>query len=298
MIKVFLRGGLGNQMFQYAAGLNLAKKNNTELVLDTVHLQDRTPRKNFSYRDYDLGIFTFRQRFTLLSHIAKAIPIPAVWLGFDMAAAKVRDLLGLEKFISEKSERFDPAILDASGNIFLFGRWQSENYFKDIRGEVRSAFHFRIPLEGEAKEIGEKIGAVNSVSLHVRRGDFAAFENVTTLMGDTNLSYYASAATYIAERFKNPEFFIFSDDIEWCKQNIKLSFPTTYVSSASEGPKASFHLELMALCKHNIIANSTFSWWGAWLNNNPEKIVVAPKQWYADGRAGAEDIVPERWIRI
>jgi hypothetical protein len=297
MITVVLRGGLGNQMFEYAAGLALAKRRGTDLVLDTTYLSDRFPRRNFTYREFDLDIFTLTPRFTTLSKIANALPVPGLWLGLDLAIIKLSDILGIQKFFTEKDERvFDPTLLDAPANTVPWGRWQSEKYFLNVTDELRAAFTFRHPLEGEAKVLGEKIRSANSVSLHVRRGDYAAFKNVAQTMGDTNLAYYDRAAKYIGEHAKGPKFFVFSDDIDWCKGNIKLPFPMEYVSASSEGPKASYHLELMSLCKHNIVANSTFSWWGAWLNKNPQKIVIAPQHWYSDGRD--PDIVPGAWTRL
>jgi hypothetical protein len=146
--------------------------------------------------------------------------------------------------------------------------------------------------------LAEKITSCNSVALHVRRGDYAVFANVIALMGETNFDYYSRAANYLAERVKDPQFFVFSDGIEWCKENVKLPFPTTYVDDSSRGPKQAFHFELMSLCKHNIIAASTFSWWAAWLNHNPGKIVVAPKRWYADPAHRDADIVPDSWAKI
>jgi hypothetical protein len=131
----------------------------------------------------------------------------------------------------------------------------------------------------------------------VRRGDFAALKVVERLMGKTDLSYYDRAVHYIGERILKPEFFVFSDDIAWCRENLRLPFPATFAPPESAGPKDAFHLELMSLCKHHIIANSTFSWWGAWLNRNPQKIVIAPRRWYA-GAATAGDIVPENWIKM
>jgi hypothetical protein len=297
MVMVFLRGGLGNQMFQYALGLELAKKNNTELLLDTAHLRDRIPRKNFTYRNYDLDIFTLDAKFTGISKAANAVPVPGLWLGLDVAATALGELVGMHKVVREKDYQFDPSALSARGNIFLYGRWQSEKYFIEAESDVRAAFRFRHALEGEAASLAAFIKEKNSASLHVRRGDYVSFKNVQNLMGDTNMAYYNKAAAYVAERVKDVHFFVFSDDIEWCKKNIALDIPVTYVSAASEGPKASFHLELMSLCKHNIITNSTFSWWAAWLNANKEKMVIAPKHWLADPSI-KEDIVPESWIRI
>lgn len=284
-------------MFQYALGLNLAKKNRCPLVLDSVFLRDRFPRRNFAYRTYDMDIFAIDASFTVLSDAANSFPVPGVWLGLDMVGILARRVSGSQILIREKTKVFDPSVLAAHGDILLYGRWQSEEYFADIADDVRTTFRFRHPLEGEAETLAEKIVALDSVSLLVRRGDYVTFKNMEQRMGATDIAYYDRAAKYIGERVTAPHFFVFSDDIQWCKTNVKIPFPTSYVDDTSRGPKAAFHLELMSLCKHNVITNSTFSWWGAWLNKNPGKIVIAPKQWYANPLI-RENIVPARWIKI
>jgi hypothetical protein len=160
-------------MFQYALGLNLAKKNSTKLALDTTFLNDRFPRRQFTYRTYDLDVFNVEPRFTALSKISSAVPIPGVWLGLDLASMTVKKTLGLERLVKGKDDgEFDPEVLKASGDAVLWGFWQSEKYFADAAADVRSAFTFRRPLEGLAKELAEKMKSCNSVSLHVRRGDY------------------------------------------------------------------------------------------------------------------------------
>lgn len=299
MIVVVLRGGLGNQMFQYAAGLSVALKYNMPLVLDTTILNDRLPRKDITFRDYDLDIFPIAQPFTRLSTIAHTIPIAGVWAAGDLALIKTRDVLHMRKLIIEKQDGvFDPAVLESGNNITLWGRWQSERYFAYYRDHVREAFRFKDALNGPAAEVGKAIQASASVSLHVRRGDYVRFKSMETLMGKTDVSYYDRAIAFIAERVDCPHFFIFSDDIAWCREHIKPPFPTTYLDETTQGRKSSFHLQLMSLCKHNIIANSTFSWWGAWLNSNPDKIVIAPQRWYHDISAAKQDIIPESWIAL
>jgi len=299
MATVILRGGLGNQMLQYAAGLDAAKKNNTQLFLDTTFLNDRFPRKQFTYRKFDLDIFILTPRFTSLSKISNVTPIPGMWLWLDFAYIKVREIFGLTKIIKEKESLiFDQKTAPQNKSIVLWGYWQSEKYFTDVADDVRRAFRFKNELFGEAAELAEKIKSSNSVSLHVRRGDYLTFKNNKELFGETNISYYEKAIVYIAERVETPRFFVFSDDIAWCKENIKIQFPVIYVSDLSAGPKNAFHLELMSLCKHNIIANSSFSWWGAWLNSNPNKIVVTPEKWYAGQDSKTADITPRNWIKI
>ena len=174
MVTVFLRGGLGNQMFQAALGLNLAKKNNTDLVFDTVFLSDRFPRRNFSYRTFDLDVFSFGPHLTGFSRLADSFPIPGVWLGLDFLSIGARSTLGFQKPVKEQTDAFDPDVLEIQGNLLLYGRWQSEKYFTDIADDVRAAFKFRHALEGEAKELARKIASSNSVSLHVRRPVFPA----------------------------------------------------------------------------------------------------------------------------
>ncbi len=298
MIVVFLRGGLGNQMFQYALGRNLSKKYNTELIFDTTFLDDRFPRKGLAMYSYNLDVFGIVPHRTFLSNISTNIPVPGLWLGIDFMLLKIRDILGIRKIIKEQSFAFNQNVFLMGSNIFLWGYWQSEKYFEDIRDEIFAMFEFKTPLTGIAKDIATKIQSTNSVALHVRRGDYVTAPNTRKLMGDTDIQYYERAVAYITKRIESPRFFIISNDATWCKENIKIPFPVTYLDDTSAGPKDIYHMQLMSLCKHNIIANSSFSWWAAWLNRNPEKIVIAPKQWMAGTLANEEDFVPSVWVRM
>jgi len=298
MIVIFLQGGLGNQMFQYALGRNLAKKYHTEIMFDTTFLDDRFPRGGVAFYNYDLDVFGITPRLTALSKISMALPIPGVWLGIDLMLIKARNMFGIRRIAKEKSPAFDPEILATGGNVFLWGYWQSEKYFEDIKDEIRATFTFKMPLAGTAKNIADEIQKTNSVSLHVRRGDYVTAPGARKMMGDTNISYYEKAVAYIAERVKDPHFFVVSNDAAWCRENIKIPYQVTYLDNASAGPKNAYHLQLMSLCKHNIIANSTFSWWGAWLKTNPEKIAVATEKWYADRIGDSDDIISKGWIRV
>lgn len=303
MVTVLLRGGLGNQMFQFAMGMGLAKKNKTTLRLDTVFLKERLPIRNRTYRDYCLDIFTHSNVVSLtgLSRIRNLAPIPGLWLSLDFISIWLLGMTGVQKVIRQKDLGFDPVIGGHRGDLLLFGYWMSENYFADAEVELRDAFRFAHPLQGEAQNIGEHIKASNSISLHVRRGDYVSLKSVKSSMGETDVSYYERALSYLKRKAEStgeetPTVFVFSDDIEWCKQTLRFLVPTVYVDRSTEGPRASYHLQLMSMCRNNIIANSTFSWWGAWLNENPRKIVVAPKRWFA--KEVNEDIVPARWIRL
>lgn len=296
MVTVLLRGGLGNQMFQYAAGLGFAKKYGARLALDTALLNDRFPRRQITFRTYDLDVFALTPKFTTLSKISSKIPVPGLWIAADLALIWLRDAFGIQKIIKGEQERFfGPDVSRAGGNVVLWGFWQTPKYFVGAETEVRSAFRFHHALQGKAVDIAREIERTNAVALHVRRADYL-LPKYKGLYGDTDVGYYEKAVRYVAGRVKDLTFFVFSDDIAWCKEHFHFPLPTTFVDRSSEGPKSSFHLQLMSLCKHNIIANSSFSWWGAWLNRNPRKIVVAPKQWTSASRS--DDVIPESWIRI
>jgi len=298
MVVVALRGGLGNQMFQYAAGLAAARAAGVPLKLDTVYLNDRFPRPSFSPRTYDLDIFYVESQMTRLSRASSSFPVPGFWLGLDLALVHAKNALGIGKVLKEKRGFvFDPEVTSGTKELFLWGFWQTPKYFSGIEDELREAFRFVHPLDGDAARIAEDIKNTNSVSLHVRRADYVLPKYRNTY-GETNLSYYDKAVQSMAQKVADPKFYIFSDDIAWCKENIKLSFPVEYIERSSEGPKASHHLQLMSLCKHNIIANSTYSWWGAWLNQNPGKHVIAPAVWHVGEQAGDDDIIPAGWERI
>ncbi|HUC01322.1 MAG TPA: alpha-1,2-fucosyltransferase [Candidatus Paceibacterota bacterium] len=300
MVTVFLRGGLGNQMFQYAAALAVAKRNGTDVVVDTVHIQDRLPRPHFTYRTFDLAdVFLLDPPLTALSKVSRRVPIPGVWLGADLFAMNAAEFFGRRRIIYEDERKeLDRAVFEAKDNSILYGRWEDERYFPESGKEVRASFRFRHSLAGEAAALERDICAGNSVSLHVRRGDRASVGVVTKLMGTTNASYYKNAVEHVAKAVSSPKFFVFSDDIEWCKKNIVLDSPAVFVPASAAGPKGEFHLHLMSLCRHNIIANSTFSWWGAWLNENPGKIVVGPKEWSASATASGKRVIPSSWVAL
>lgn len=297
MIKVFLRGGLGNQMFQYASALGIAKKQGTGIELDTTFLNDRFPRKQFTYRTYDLDIFDIKPKFTLLSEISARMPIPGFWLSLDLALVYLGNLLGIKKLLKEKKEYiFQDDVFEKNGSLTLWGFWQTEKYFENAKDEVRAAFRFKPSEDGAIIEAKKDIVNSNAVALHVRRGDYL-LPKYSKVYGATDTLYYDNAIAYMAEHVKVPKFFVFSDDISWCRENIKTSYPIVFMDDSTAGYKASGHLELMSLCKHNIIANSSFSWWGAWLNMNSEKIVVAPKGWYYV-KEFKIDNTPSGWILL
>lgn len=183
--------------------------------------------------------------------------------------------------------------MEFNGNTYIFGYFQTEKYFKHLRKELLEDFTLKTPLNEENVKMLTKIKSTNSVSIHVRRTDYLLqHKKIAYDLSDSD--YFPKAIAYIGERVKNPHFFIFSDDIAWCKKNLNIKYEHTFVELNDES-NGVFDLELMKNCKHNIIANSTFSWWGGWLNENPDKIVVAPALWF---RKGDNQTVPDDWVRI
>jgi hypothetical protein len=297
MIIVKLMGGLGNQMFQYAAGRALSLKLGAELKLDLSWFNSsevRTPR------EYMLGIFSFKQDFAAKSEVRKLkkreIPGPA---GEILEKVK-RKLIPFHKrhHIMERHCQFDPDIFKISGSVYLEGAWQTEKYFKDAEETIRRDFAFTSFQDNKNLEIEEKIKSSNSVSLHIRRGDYVNDSYYAKFCGGIcETDYHIKAIDIAAGKIENPVFFIFSDDIEWARNNLPVKHPVNYIDWNS-GVESYRDMHLMSMCRHNIIANSSFSWWGAWLNGNPGKIVIAPSRWFNNPDTEICDIIPGGWIKI
>lgn len=291
MIITRLQGGMGNQMFQYAFGRALALRNKVSLGLDISFLLDRTPRlKGITFRNYMLDVFNIQGRVVAQSEIPVQYRVSKGFFGIYINYI-------IRKFLKpkgvEKSTAFDSSIFDLGANAYLNGFWQSEKYFKNIEDIIRADFSLKIPLSDTVRTIAEKIQCCDAVSIHVRRGDYVTTKNGRDVLGACSLEYYVEAISLIRKKVPNPTFFVFSDDIEWCREHIVTGDNTTFISGQDYED-----LTLMSMCKHNIIANSTFSWWGAWLNSNKNKMVIAPQKWYNDLSYSSENLIPEDWIHL
>lgn len=278
MIIVTLMGGMGNQMFQYALGRSLSIKYNTELKIDLSFLNRRDMGSGFVYRDYDLDLFRVVEDFNVNpnGNVMRADE-PYFHYSEDMMSA-ISQILPMT-------------------NLQLNGYWQTPKYFKDIENIIRLDFQFKDKVENSEdssiREMYNLIKNTNSVMINVRRADYLN-SNFHGVMGN---DFIMNGVDIIKSKVENTHFFIFSDDIEWCKENIKLD-NMTLVDHNYKGHKFGYYLQLMTTCRHFIIPNSTFAWWAAWLNNSPEKIVIAPKQWFTDSNINTNDIIPSDWIRI
>lgn len=290
MIVSEILGGLGNQMFQYAVGLSLATK------LDADFRLDKTKFKG--YKAHKFGLDTLRLPIEFVN--------PADYFLLERSNSTTRNIKEFVK--SRKSNKpvikvyreqgfgYAPGVLASEGNLYLTGYFQSEKYFLSIRDNLLAAFKPK-KISKDAKAMAERIAKEkNSVSLHVRRGDYVSNPDANQYHGTKGMDYYSAALVRVEKSQKHNTIFIFSDDITWCKKNLKLKAKKVVWVDGNNSPIEDIYL--MSLCKSNIIANSTFSWWGAWLNNNPKKVVVAPKVWFSDPNIDTSDLIPASWVRL
>lgn len=287
MIIVRLISGMGNQMFQYAFGYYLAKKYQTELKLDLSFYKDQNLRK------YELDCFTISSPIANMNEVKR----------FKGKTFKKEELdiiinryLLRKPIYKEKKFNYDSCIELIPDNSYIWGYWQSEKYFKGIENHLRSEFTFKKSnLMNLLKKSILQIN--NSVSIHIRRTDYINNPITKKSHGLCSLEYYQKAIKYVKNKISNPYFCIFTDDVAWVKENFKLADSFSIISDPSK-LTPSMDMELMSLCNHHITANSTFSWWGAWLNPKPDKIVISPLNWFNELKHSTTDLIPDNWIRL
>lgn len=290
MIVSRLRGGLGNQLFQYAAGRAVAHRHHTELRLDTSAIDaDRLRRYALGHFRISASVLTDEERERL-----GVVRAPKGRIGRTLER-----FLGPAKLpmIRESTYEFDPTVLDAPKACCLEGYWQSPRYFSEIEPQIREECVVCDSLSGTNLEVSAQIDDCLSVSLHVRRGDYVAQKNTNRYHGTCSLEYYSAAEALLLDRLGKIRLFVFSDDPDWAESNLRFDSTATIVRH--NAPEKDYEdLRLMSRCRHHIIANSTFSWWGAWLSAHPEKLIVAPRDWFREAKMNASDLVPQSWIRI
>lgn len=288
MIIIRMTGGLGNQMFQYAYYKVLCMRG-FDVKID---LSDYDEHK--VHNEYEL------EKVFGIS-IKEATDKEAIDNGrsdkkiFNKIKRKIKRILNLVYIYYEKdcdATRYMPELLNPPKNSYLFGYWASYKYFQEFNQELKKDFNFRHTLDDVNLKYKQDIIKCNAVSIHIRRGDYLMLNNLQNIC---TLEYYKEAIKYIKNNVDNPIFYVFSNDINWCKENLKIS-KVVFIDNNS-GINSYKDMELMSYCKHNIIANSSFSFWGAWLNNYPNKIVICPKKFNNDNSAG-NYVFPVEWIRI
>jgi hypothetical protein len=281
VIAVRLMGGLGNQMFQYAAGRRLADLHSVDLVLDLSHFADQ-PAEEVP-RQFELDCFRIRAELS-----ETRIATTSSLLGRLIRPGRLR-------LLREKHFPVQHRVLLAEDETLLYGYWQSEQYFVDDGEAIRRDFTLRRPLSPRKQAIADLIDE-NAVALQVRRGDYATHPPSMKFHGLMPLDYYRRAADRIVQFVPSPHFLVVSDDPTWCQEHLGLGHPTTVVDRTVGGDHED--LMLMSMCHHHVIANSSFGWWGSWLATNPHKKVIAPRRWFTNPEIDTRDLTPEGWILL
>jgi hypothetical protein len=282
---------LGNQMFQYAFIKSLSIRNKIDFRLDISW-------SNTYLRKYELEIFNIDKKY---SRTADLPFYERLFFNSKIANFITSKIIYFFKKYNhnhhiEKQYNYDDDFMKIK-TWYVEWFFQTEKYFIDFEEIIRKDFEFIKPINERNSNILSIITSVNSVSIHVRRWDYISNNKTNQFHWTCSVDYYLNAIKKIRAKISNPIFFIFSDDIEWAKLNITVDSECFYIdwNNNLDGFE---DMRLMSFCKHNIIANSSFSWWWAWLNKNIEKIVIWPQNWFNDNSMNTEDIMPKNWIRI
>jgi len=292
VILVKLNGGLGNQLFQYAAGRSLAIRHGTQLILDSSSLEVRNHR--VTQREVELVHF---------SHLGRpASPRELQYSPWLYRMAPFSHWLTPWRTYVEKGLEFNPAFNTLPDQTCLVGYWQSHRYFSGINNQLMAEFEPIDALSPKSMAVATQIDLSTSVALHIRRGDYVSLASAASFHGALPLSYYMAAVARVRECVVEPKFFVFSDDQEWCRDNLQLGDLATFVDHNS-GSDSWQDLVLMGRCRHHVIANSSFSWWGAWLADQrwgvPRRLVITPARWFsAQPGHNLSDRFPVHWEMI
>lgn len=283
MVTIYFRGGLGNQLFQYAAARTLADKLETDLLGDCSEYSYHRLR-TYQLRDFNVRIHELPQQKPALGKLKK------YWNRYVLSKVARRS------WYYESNAGYQPRWNILSGNINIVGYLQSEGYFAHNRSRLLGDFKVRKEIPSSYKAILDHIKVHESVAVHVRRGDYVSDVKASKIHGVCSKEYYNNALTKIIDRIENPRFFVFSDDMRWTRQSIRWPNKTIFVEVVDASP--SIELHAMRECRHHIIANSSFSWWGAWLCENKEQYVVAPRPWFSMDCEKSNSLLPSHWETI
>lgn len=295
MIVVQLKGGMGNQLFQYSLGRALAIKHKTELLFDTSFLANRVPDKAKTFYNNELGLFDLPAR------IASKNDIPYYGGRFSTRNRFTRGIHLLRihtrglRYVLQRQFEFDPQIIALPDNVYLDGYWQTEKYFQPVAAQIRTDLAFHHNLSPVARQMHDRMKSKTSVCVHIRRGDYL---EIVDQVGVVGANYIQSGIRMLTERFVGLHFYIFSNDPQWCVANLKITVPHTFINAKNAGMNDKEHFMLMSSAQHFIIANSTYSWWAAWLATSPHKFVIGPKTWLLDPKINTSDILPDDWYSI
>lgn len=295
MIICNLQGGLGNQMFQYAMGRSISLDFNQEVKFSIDSFFQYQTHNGFELNrvfGIELPLASPRELKKVLG-VFRSTPI--------MRRALAKNVLRVfrgPQYRADLESGYDPGLIMSLGaDAYLHGYWQSEKYFSKYANRLREDFSFKNVLDEKNAILMSLIRNCNAVSIHVRRGDYVSNPKASSTHGICSLDYYRNATQFIADKLQDVQFFVFTDDVQWVKENLISLHPNIFVIDHNPGLESYKDMQLMSACSHHIIANSSFSWWGAWLNPFKDKIVVAPKKWFATGRE-SHDLLPPAWKQV
>lgn len=278
-------------MFQAAAGMAVAKRNNTPLLLDISSLRKYHKHNGYQFPEIFETPFALASKWELLYMLT--FEYRKVLYGPITGPVKLK--LKNKKLVHYQLQHdFSNDFYGLNDPCYLSGYWQSEKFFEGAEVEIRRLFNFREPIDSANLEMARKISTCNAVSLHVRRGDYVSEPNTNAFHGVCSWDYYEAAMDYMLTKIPNARFFAFSDDPQWVRDKVQGQYPLMIVD-INHGPKSYLDMYLMTRCEHHIIANSSFSWWGAYLGRNNQKIVIAPSPWFSGEPNAMKDIYCSGW---
>lgn len=302
MIIVRLMGGLGNQMFQYAAGLHLATLRGVPLKLDHSFLEDRTPRTNFMPRDYWLhlvGVTTPRaEQHEILRYRQQVEPqARSWWQKFK------EERFPVHYHLEAAPPVFDPAFASLPRRTYMEGYFQDERYFGPCGGQLQEQFSRGLAAlahDEAAQKLATEIQSTGGIALHIRRGDYIHIGPTHAFHGVPSIAYYAKGLAKLRAAGAAGPVYVFSDDMAWCQEHLPgLDAQLRFVPETLGGPSGTTHLYLMSLCRHFVIANSSFAWWAAWLaSDSPAKMVIRPAAWFRAAEFRNIHPCPASWIAL
>lgn len=305
VVIVRLSGGIGNQMFQYSTARSFAYHKKAQLKADITAYSNtsKDTKRKFVVNILNTNITIAEKKdiavFISPDNLKEKLIHLLINADTNTTIGKILYKLGatMTNYIIIRQPHFNYYNIfeHKKKHTYLVGDWQSEKYFKSIERIIRKEFKLKLRYEDTRQDIIKLIISQQSVSIHVRRGDYKNKTN-SAIYYSCLIDYYTNALNIIKEKYPDISVFVFSDDISWTKKKLKPQSPVLFIEKHKINE--AYDLLLMSKCKHNIIANSTFSWWAAWLNSNPEKIVIAPDKWFKNDKINTDDLYPEGWIKI
>jgi hypothetical protein len=293
MIISRINGGLGNQMFQYAFGRALAIARGTDLSVGLDAFRGYTLHNGFELaRIFDINAHTANE-----SDYRKVLGVRGIEKNRRALIRKRFSWFRGSRVVVEPHYHYWEDAAGLPEDCYVVGYWQSERYFQAFQDLIREDFSFRTPMSPQNQKTYDKISSCEAISLHIRRGDYISDQNTFNTHGVCSMDYYEKALEFIYRQCNNPVLFVFSDDMAWVKENFNFDKQSYFIENNC-GDDSYNDMRLMSSCKHHILANSSFSWWGAWLNSSAEKVVVTPRCWFASDRFDTRDLIPAEWIKL